>query len=353
MKKTISALKRAGSVSLLLILCTALLPALGCKTPQTTTPDQRVYEINKRLGRGINILGYDPIWRDFSKARFKIEYFGKIKAAGFNHVRINLHPFRDNPGLAEETNTISHHYLNTLDWAISNALAQGLMVVVDFHEFTLMGHDPEKYKKAFLKTWDILANHLKNQPDSVLFEILNEPNSKLTPELWNQFLRDALTVIRRTNPNRVVIIGPGQWNSIDMLPKLELPESDRNIIVTIHYYAPFDFTHQGTAFAGKADKVDIRWGSQDDVRTLIQDFDRAQTWAKQHKRPVYLGEFGVYDRAPEPDRYIWLQHVVSEAESRQWSWAYWQFDGNFVAFDVRTEKWNEPVLRAIIPKTQK
>lgn len=274
-----------------------------------------------------------------------------IREAGFNHVRINLHPFRDNPGLAAGTNSLSRQYLQTLDWAISNALAAGLMVVVDFHEFTLMGREPDRYLAAFLNTWAELAAHLQRTPHTVLFELLNEPNSKLTPELWNQYLREALAVVRKTNPDRTVIIGPGQWNSIRALDQLQLPPDDTNIIVTIHYYDPFEFTHQGAAFAGRADKTGIHWGSEADRAAVVADFDRASTWAQRNGRPLYLGEFGVYDRAPEHDRTQWLAFVARQAETRGWPWAYWQFDSDFVAFDVKTGQWVRPVLDALIPRT--
>ena len=51
------------------------------------------FEQNQRLGRGVNIIGYDPIWRNRSEGRFQARHFGLIRAAGFQHVRINLHPF--------------------------------------------------------------------------------------------------------------------------------------------------------------------------------------------------------------------------------------------------------------------
>ena len=53
---------------------------------------------NQRLGRGVNILGYDPIWRSREQGRFKAEYFQMLKAAGFDSVRINLHAFRSMDG---------------------------------------------------------------------------------------------------------------------------------------------------------------------------------------------------------------------------------------------------------------
>lgn len=307
------------------------------------------FALNQRLGRGINILSLDPLWRDRERGWFKRDYFKLIREAGFNHVRINLTPFGDNPGFAEGKSTLRKEYLDTLDWAIDSALAEGLLVIVDFHEFTLLGEKPDTYKAAFLKTWEILAERLKNRPSGVLFELLNEPNSKLTPELWNDYLRQALAIVRKTNPNRVVVIGPGNWNNINKLADLSLPENDTNIIVTIHYYSPYEFTHQGAAFAGKADQVGIRWGTEADRRAVIEDFDRAQNWATTNMRPIYLGEFGVFDRAPEPDRIHWLEFVARQAEQRGWSWAYWQFTRDFIAFDLEKGQWVKSVLDALIP----
>ena len=48
---------------------------------------------NQRLGRGVNILGYDPIWRSREQARFHEKHFRLLQEAGFDSVRINLHPF--------------------------------------------------------------------------------------------------------------------------------------------------------------------------------------------------------------------------------------------------------------------
>jgi endoglucanase len=307
---------------------------------------------NKRLGRGVNIIGYDPLWRDRSRARFRPEYFRMIREAGFQHVRINLHPFRDNPRPSEGGAGLRDEYLATLDWAVDHALAAGLMVVLDFHEFQAMGKDPEGLRPRYLACWEVISRRQQHRPPEVLFELLNEPNSALTPERWNQLLREALAVVRKTNPTRTVIVGPGQWNNIAALDRLDLPE-DPNLIVTIHYYSPFEFTHQGAAFAGRADKVGIRWGSDRDRQAIIADFDRAQAWAEKNRRPIYLGEFGVYDRAPQEDRVAWLNFVTREAEKRGWSWAYWQFDGDFILYDIKADRWVEHILRAIIPPTEK
>jgi len=321
--------------------------SLAETTSQADWPD--AFAQNKRLARGVNVIGYDPLWRDRSQARFREEFFSMIRQAGFQHVRINLHPFRDNPGADEKGAGLRPEYLDTLDWAVDQGLKAGLLVVLDFHEFTAIGKAPEKLKDRYMACWEVIAQRQKARPPEVLFELLNEPNSAMTPELWNQWAREALAIVRRTNPKRTVIIGPGQWNNIAALDKLELPADDPNIIVTVHYYSPFDFTHQGASWAGKADKVGIHWGTEEEQAAVRADFDRAQAWGEKHHRPIYLGEFGVYDKAPQEDRVKWLNFVTREAERRGWSWAYWQFDGDFILYDIPKGQWVEHILKAIMP----
>jgi hypothetical protein len=52
------------------------------------------FAVNQRLARSVNIIGYDPIWQDRAKGRFQEKHFARIREAGFDSVRINLHPFR-------------------------------------------------------------------------------------------------------------------------------------------------------------------------------------------------------------------------------------------------------------------
>jgi endoglucanase len=303
---------------------------------------------NRRLGRGVNVLGYDPIWKDHQKGRFQEKYFRLIKEAGFNHVRVNLHPFRDNK--PDPDHKLSATWFETLDWTLKHALANHLVVILDLHEFQAMGENPVDNRERMLAVWRQIAEHCKDAPDDVLFEILNEPNKKLTPELWNPMLREALAVIRQSNPCRTVIAGPTSWNNIKDLDKLDLPQQDRNLIVTVHYYSPFPFTHQGAAFAGLKDKTGVPWeGTEREQQAILKDFGKAQAWAEKHARPLYLGEFGVYDKADTASRMRWTGFVTRQAEKRTWSWAWWQFDGDFVLYDVKQDHWVEPIRRALVP----
>src|SRR5512138_37587 len=125
---------------------------------------------NNLLGRGVNIIGYDPIWDSRADGRMQAKHFRLLREAGFDHVRINLSPFRhmgDGPD-----HLISPAWLETLDWAVQNSLECGLLAILDMHEFVSLGEEPHKLRGKFLAAWRQLALRYQNAPDSVLFEIL-------------------------------------------------------------------------------------------------------------------------------------------------------------------------------------
>jgi endoglucanase len=328
------------------VLAAVLMLASSIGHTQPATAD--AFEQNRKLGRGVNILGYDPIWRSRDHARFQAKHFRLLKEAGFNSVRINLQPFRRMN--AANDYALSESWYEVLDWAVEQARAQDLRVILDLHEYNSLGNDPATNKVKFLAFWRQLSAHCQQAPESVFFEILNEPCRKLTPALWNEYLAEALAIIREKNPARAVIVGPSFWNSIDHLAELELPAADRHLIVTVHYYTPMDFTHQGAAWAQRADKLGVDWlGTEKEIGVLKGDFDKAAAWAKQHDRPVFLGEFGAYDKAPMESRARYVASVARAAEQRGWSWAYWQFDNDFILYDIGRDAWIEPIRRALIP----
>lgn len=175
-------------------------PAVGA------APGPDVFSQNQQLGRGVNILGYDPIWQSREQARFQVKHFRLLHEAGFDSVRINLHPFRHSR--QEQGWKLPDAWFATVDWAVTNALSNGLTVILDLHEFNAMAENPEGRHDQFLATWKQMAEHYQSAPGGVLFEILNEPSRGLTPELWNRYLKEALALIRKSNPIRTVIVGP-------------------------------------------------------------------------------------------------------------------------------------------------
>jgi len=299
------------------------------------------------LHRGVNILGYDPIWSDPAKGRFQARHFAEIRKGGFDFVRVNLQAFRH----MDAQNRLAPAWLKRLDWIVDKAGAAGLSVILDEHDFEPCSADPAMCRVRLGAFWSQIAPRYRRAPASVMFELLNEPHGKLDAAGWNALLREMLAIVRRTNPTRTVVIGPTQWNSLAELGSLEVPANDRNILVTFHYYEPFRFTHQGASWAKLSDVHGVTWGSGEDVARLAADFDRVRDWSRRTGRPVLLGEFGAYDRSGTPIalRAAYTAAVARAAEARGFPWAYWQFDGDFIVWDMKANGWVGPIKDALIP----
>jgi endoglucanase len=330
----------------LLFLLTLIMAGLSMSYlsfAQTVSAKEQCIE----LGRGVNILGYDnAFWKDHTKGRFKEPYFKMIKDAGFSAVRVNLHPF----SYMDSKNKINPNWLETLDWVVDKSLEANLMIILDLHEFTAMADNPEAKKEMFLSFWKQVAPRYKDKPNKVVYEILNEPNQKLTVEMWNAFLVEAMKIIRESNPGRTLVIGPGNWNGIESLNTLKLPENDRNIIVTVHFYHPMRFTHQGAAWAGEFKNLSgIAWtGTPDEKKEVESKLKVAADWSSKNDRPIFLGEFGAYDKADMDSRARYTAFVGRTAEKLGFCWSYWQFDSDFIVYNIDKETWVSPILNALI-----
>ena len=74
--------------TLLCLLIILLAPMFARADPSLSPKDQV-----RAMNRGVNIVGYDPLWKDPAKARFKTRHMKVIHDGGFNAVRIVLQSF--------------------------------------------------------------------------------------------------------------------------------------------------------------------------------------------------------------------------------------------------------------------
>ena len=326
---------------LVAILFAATAAAAQAPEPATAAPPTE-------LRRGVNVLGYDPIWIDPAKARFQQGHFAEIRRGGFDFIRVNLHAFKH----MDSRNRLSPAFLQRLDWIVHNATAAGLSVILDEHDFNACASNVETCRARVSAFWTQVAPRYCDAPPTVLFELLNEPHDKLDADTWNALFPQILAIVRQTNPTRRVIIGPTQWNSREKLDTLKLPANDPNIIATFHYYDPFPFTHQGASWVEEMKTVKgVTWGSEADRAELAANFARVAAWAKANNRTVLLGEFGAYDRSGTPIgmRAAYTEAVAREAERYGFAWTYWQFDSDFILWDMKKKGWVEPIHKALIP----
>jgi endoglucanase len=325
------------------VLMTTLTPFAAAQPPTD------IHAANAKLGRGVNFGNAlegpeEGAWG----VRLKAEYFPAIKKAGFATVRL---PVRWSAhAKAAAPYTLDPKFAERVDWAVDQALANALNIIVNVHHYEGMDANPEEHLPRLVGLWRQIAARYKDRPAGVYFELFNEPHDKLTEAKWNAVLPQVLAAVRETNPTRPVIVGPGQWNAIRALDKLQLPRDDRHLILTVHYYDPFPFTHQRAAWVKGSEKwAGQKWlGTDTEQAEVRKVLGKAAAWGKAHDRPVFLGEFGAYQEADLESRARWTRFVAREAERLGFSWAYWEFCAGFGVYDPKAEAWRDALKSALL-----
>ena len=83
----------------------------------------------------------------------------------------------------------------------------GLGAIINFHNYYDLMEDPRDEKENFYKMWESIAERYKDRPDSLVFEILNEPTDSLNANIdWMPIQNECIRIIRETNPTRKIIV---------------------------------------------------------------------------------------------------------------------------------------------------
>jgi len=211
------------------------------------------------LGRGVNFgnmleAPFEGAWGLFVEP----EFFTRVVDAGFDHIRIPVS--WTHHAETEAPYTVDPEFFARVDEVLTMAEAIEVKVILNDHHHDELDNDPIAETPRFLAIWDQIATRYADKGDWLLFEILNEPHGQFneTPELWNEVQAETLKVIRATNPTRKVVISPVHFNSLHHLEHLEIPD-DQNLIASIHYYAPFTFTHQGATWTEPMPPLGVSW----------------------------------------------------------------------------------------------
>ena len=319
-------------------------------TPIRAAPSDPALAAVKAMGGGVNVLGFDGIWDGHSDNPFRLSNFDLIHRAGFRNVRINVYGFRHmgSDGRLDET------FLEALDTVVGAATAAGLIPVIDEHDSEICQADAGICASKLKQFWTQVSARYAGRLPKLIFELLNEPGGDMTETRWARLAEDSLSIIRVSNPDRIVVVALVNGLDGPVLDALPLPDRDRNIVVTIHYYRPLDFTHQGAPWSSEfSAKHGITWGSPQDRANLVADFDAYSAWSREYRRPILLGEFGTFEGGPAESRIAWDAAVAKAAQSRGWAWDYWQFDHDFALFDSAKQEWKRPILDALRPAEAK
>lgn len=334
------------------------------------------------LKRGINIAHW--LSQSAARGRERDEFFTEkdvkyIASLGFDHIRIPI----DEEQMFDEAGNKEPEAFALLHRAIKQCLQENLRVIVDLH--ILRSHHfnaedkPLFFKaaaqEAFYECWRKLSAELRNYPTSmVAYELMNEPVAD-DPEDWNLIAYTCYLEVRDREPERVVVIGSNRWQSHETVKDLKVPEGDRNIIISFHYYLPFLLTHYKASWTSQKDyggpvhypgitvnkdefeascpeklKESLRWNTRSsyDAARLKHDFQEVVNVAKRYGLQVYCGEYGCMKNAPEADRLRWHRDMEQVFDEMGIARALWCYRENAVGFGIlKMNTPDEPMIEAM------
>ncbi len=362
----------------------------SCTTPLSQeTPDPKLQPVHelpplssrpaapksasiKGLQRGINLGNYldSPKGTNWRPDGIGDDYLAHLSQLGFDHVRLPVR-FADY-ALEQAPFTIDEGFFKKVDDAIASAHRHKLSVILDFHHYEKIMHEPEAHRARAIALWEQIAQRYQKQAlDTLLFEPMNEPMDKLAGDVWNSIASDLIQTIRKSNPKRLIIVDSAYWAAASRLPELKLPspKQDPNIVPSFHMYEPYLFTHQGApwstpkemtatkaiVFPGPGPKPvaipsaigpDLAWvrdwlndynkkpvqDNPSGMTRIIQEFAHVDKLIQQGYR-VYLGEFGAIEYADMKSRENYVRLIREEAERRNIAWCYWDDGGAFKVID--------------------
>ncbi len=317
--------------------------ACGCFTAGARA-QLTAQEAVKGMARGINIGNSldAPTETAWGNPPIQERYFSDLKRAGFDAVRIPVtwatHVSWTPPY------TIDSTFLNRVDTVIDWALENHLFVVMDAHHETWLktalanisrNLSVVEYKDTciarFDSIWSQIAARFRNKSDSLIFEILNEPDPMPEQQVNAMNVR-VLRIIRRTNPTRIVSYSGYMWSGASQLVTAEIPDSgSKYLIGYYHSYNPPAFAQQGTG----------SYGTPTDIANTKAEFDKVAAWSAKNNIPVILDEFGFVSQCAFNSRMCAYATYMDQAVEHGIPAFAWDDGGSFTIYNRRTYKFNE------------
>jgi endoglucanase len=335
--------------------------------------------------------------------------FDELHRIGFDHMRVPL----DVGPLMQGDDRQRREILDQLVAVVSEINRHGLAVLVTLFPPSLQHELPETYLdgltgpkfQAYSAEVSRVATALAGvHSGTVALEPMNEPQSKCRVVFgtdWSAYQQVMIERIRRISAQLPLFLTGGCWSNIEGLADLDtdLVRDPRNF-VSIHFYYPFLFTHQGAtwsepylagtigvpypASAGNiqdtldlslrrvqtmplpagADRATAQTKSEAEIEKYFQEaqgprqieewMSRVAEWQRRQQVPsdhVVFTEFGAmketvddaqYDRA---SRARWLHDASASIASHGWGWtAYVLRDDPFGLYVQESDRYPDPEL---------
>ena len=358
----------------LALIAAAMFLTTSCQNKsQDQAQDQAGQVNNFRIKRGTNISHWLSQSEQRGEARrlhIQEDDFARLEELGFDFVRIPIDEvqFWDENGqkLPEAWDLLN----NALDWSKKHNLRAIVdLHIIRAHYFNAVNEDDkaantlftsEESQEGLINLWRQLSEFLKDRSnDWVAYEFMNEPVAP-EHEQWNQLVAKVHKALRELEPQRTLVVGSNMWQGHETMKYLKVPEGDKNIILSFHYYNPMLLTHYGAwwsplcaAYKGKVNYPGVLVSKEDydaapaaikeqlkpfteevwNIDKIREQFKDAIEAAKKYDLQLFCGEWGVYEPVDRELAYNWYRDVLTVFDEFNIAWTTWCYDADFGFWD--------------------
>ena len=350
------------------------------------TKKSETNEVNNfKIQRGTNVSHWLSQSEERGEAReqhIQEDDFARLDSLGFDFVRL---PIDEVQFWDEEGNKLPEAWelmINAINWAEKHHLRTIVdLHIIRSHYFNAVNEGQadantlftsEKSQQDLINMWYQLSDVLKGYSvDSVAYEFMNEPVAD-DHEQWNQLIAKVHQALREREPQRTLVIGSNMWQGYETMKYLKVPENDKNIILSFHYYNPMILTHYGAwwtpigKYTGKVNYPGVLVSKEDyeaapdsvkkliddnhyttqvwDINKIREDFKDAIEVAKKYDLQLFCGEWGVYEPVDRELAYKWTKDMLSVFDEFNIAWTTWCYDADFGFWDQQKHDFKDKGL---------
>lgn len=291
-------------------------------------PNLAVARFKKEFAKALGKKALAEFEHNFLNAFIRESDFKQIAESGFNSVRVPFHY-----GLIEKKpNRYDAAGVAYLDRVLEWGKIFNLGIILDLHAAPgAQNHDwhsdsdgranlwkIKSNQKRVFALWEFLADRYKDNPYVLGYDLLNEAVIA-DHAVLAKFYQDLIKVIRRVDRNHIIFVEGNRWSQ-DTTPLEGL--SDDNLVASIHFYEPLEFTFNFVPFLKYPLKSSSGAWHKPQLRKRLEEYAR---FSKKYGRPIHVGEFGVNYRQGLYAEDVYLKDVLNCFKELGFHWNYWTY----------------------------
>ena len=322
------------AISTTISMTSATVTAEGTQNNNYTNIGQA--EITEAMGAGWNLgnqfdaysngKGDETAW---SNPVVKKELIQAVKNAGFKSIRI---PVTYMGRIEPATYEIGAAWLDRIQEVVDWCIECGLYVIINIHHdgngdsnngawLDCSASNQDTIVAKFKTCWKQIAEKFSGYDEHLIFESMNEVGASGNPSQavydninsYNQVFVDTVRQTGGNNAKRWLLV-PGWYTNIDntvgdygfAVPKDEnrdpsIPENEKRIMISVHYYDPWFFCGDNTDTAysqwgkdGNPSKKNDTWADEEHMEEQVK---KVSDKFVQAGYPVVIGEYGCINKA--------------------------------------------------------